>query len=308
MKRFIAVLVTAIGLIAGVSNSRAEQLIPQGTTFHCDSTKPLYFKRQGDKRNAIVFDYTHYGFKREWNRNYNRFKRDRIRGVNVIRPCWGFFSKRHATTASVYERPHYFVKPRFAEPVIEEYFSEERKKPAVTVEYLPEIDEDTVVENLDRHGIPFPKKVDYPNGAKRGDIIVESENFRLYYILNPHTAIEYHIAVGKDGFAWSKSEVVSKMAINPDWRPTPRMRLENESLPALIKGGTPENPMGARAIYLGETEYRIHGTNHRESIGMATSSGCFRMFNEDVVDLYDKVKKGARVYVYASEPTQTSIY
>ena len=133
-----------------------------------------------------------------------------------------------------------------------------------------------------------------------GSILVKTGTRRLYFILAEDQAIEYHVGVGREGFTWSGANTVSRKAEWPDWRP-PREMIEREAkrgrdLPDIMKGG-PRNPLGARAIYLGDTEFRIHGTTQPWSIGKAVSSGCIRMMNEEVIDLYDRVAIGARVVV-----------
>jgi lipoprotein-anchoring transpeptidase ErfK/SrfK len=129
-----------------------------------------------------------------------------------------------------------------------------------------------------------------------GTIIVATDERRLYYVLGDGTAIRYGIGVGRAGFEWSGESVVSRKAEWPGWTPPAEMRRRQPELPAHMPGG-PGNPMGARALYLGASLYRIHGTNNGRSIGRAWSSGCIRMMNEDVIDLYERVRVGARVIV-----------
>lgn len=136
---------------------------------------------------------------------------------------------------------------------------------------------------------------------KPGTIIVRTPERALYYVLSNGKAMRYSVGVGREGFQWSgNSRIVSK-AEWPSWRP-PQVMIEREAakgndLPEFMEGG-PNNPLGARAMYIGGTIFRIHGTNNAASIGGAVSSGCIRMMNADVIDLYDRVKVGARVYVY----------
>jgi lipoprotein-anchoring transpeptidase ErfK/SrfK len=129
-----------------------------------------------------------------------------------------------------------------------------------------------------------------------GTIIVNTAERRLYYVLNETSAVKYGIGVGRDGFRWGGMHKVSAKREWPDWVPPEQMLKREPNLPRYMKGG-PENPLGARAIYLGSTLYRIHGSNEPETIGEAVSSGCFRMSNEDVIDLYDRVKVGTTVHV-----------
>lgn len=134
-----------------------------------------------------------------------------------------------------------------------------------------------------------------------GSIIVKTPERALYLVMGDGKARRYKVGVGREGFQWSgNSKIVSKQEW-PTWRP-PATMIKREAakghyLPEMMEGG-PENPLGARALYIGGTLYRIHGTNNAGSIGGAVSSGCIRMMNTDVVDLYDRVKVGARVYVY----------
>ena len=134
-----------------------------------------------------------------------------------------------------------------------------------------------------------------------GSIIVRTPERALYYVLGDGMARRYKVGVGREGFQWSgNSRIVSKQEW-PTWRP-PQQMIEREAakghmLPDVMEGG-PENPLGARAMYIGGTMFRIHGTNNAASIGGAVSSGCIRMMNTDVIELYTLVKVGARVYVY----------
>jgi lipoprotein-anchoring transpeptidase ErfK/SrfK len=132
---------------------------------------------------------------------------------------------------------------------------------------------------------------------KPGSIIINTAERRLYYVLDEDRALRYGIGVGRDGFRWSGIHTVSQKREWPDWVPPEQMLKRQPDLPRHMKGG-PDNPLGARAIYLGSTLYRIHGSNEPETIGQAVSSGCFRMTNEDVIDLYERVKIGAAVHVY----------
>ncbi|MBX2806225.1 MAG: L,D-transpeptidase [Hyphomicrobiales bacterium] len=129
-----------------------------------------------------------------------------------------------------------------------------------------------------------------------GTIIVMTSERKLYYILSKGMALRYDVAVGKAGMQWSGDTFVQKKRENPGWTPTARMRRENPRLPKYVPAG-PRNPLGVRAIYLGWSEYRIHGTNAPSSIGRAASSGCIRMRNSDVIDLFERVHIGAPVHV-----------
>jgi lipoprotein-anchoring transpeptidase ErfK/SrfK len=127
-------------------------------------------------------------------------------------------------------------------------------------------------------------------------IIISTSQRRLYYITNNGQAISYGIGVGRAGFAWSGVTRVSAKREWPSWTPPAQMRRRQPGLPSHMRGGI-DNPLGARALYLGSTLYRIHGSNEPHTIGQAVSSGCFRMTNEDVIDLYNRVRVGTKVIV-----------
>jgi lipoprotein-anchoring transpeptidase ErfK/SrfK len=138
--------------------------------------------------------------------------------------------------------------------------------------------------------------VNWDGGPELGTIVVNTSERKLYYVLGKGMALRYDVAVGKQGMQWSGTTFVQSKRRNPGWSPTPRMRRENPRLPAYVKPG-PKNPLGVRALYLGWSAYRIHGTNAPSSIGRATSSGCIRMRNSDVKDLFERVHIGAPVHV-----------
>jgi lipoprotein-anchoring transpeptidase ErfK/SrfK len=144
------------------------------------------------------------------------------------------------------------------------------------------------------------RSIVFASALKPGSILIRTGARRLYFILPGGRAIEYHVGVGRDGFTWSGTDSVSRKAEWPGWRPTADMIAREQragrQLPAYMPGG-PDNPLGARAIYIGGTAYRIHGTNQPWSIGQAVSSGCIRMINEEVIDLYARVRVGAAVVV-----------
>ena len=142
--------------------------------------------------------------------------------------------------------------------------------------------------------------IDFETALAPGSILVKTGARKLYFILPEGRAIQYHVGVGREGFTWSGTGTVSRKAEWPDWRPPPEMiareRKKGRDLPTLVPGGA-NNPLGARAIYIGDTLYRIHGTSEPWSIGQAVSSGCIRMANEEVIDLHDRVAIGAAVVV-----------
>jgi lipoprotein-anchoring transpeptidase ErfK/SrfK len=129
-----------------------------------------------------------------------------------------------------------------------------------------------------------------------GSIVIVTKQRKLFYVTGPGTAIEYNIGIGRAGFTWSGTHKVTAKKEWPVWTPPAEMHARQKGLPKRMEGGE-NNPLGARAIYLGSTLYRIHGSNDPDSIGQADSSGCFRMHNSDVIDLYEKVAVGATVYV-----------
>lgn len=134
-------------------------------------------------------------------------------------------------------------------------------------------------------------------GGTPGEVIVSFGDRRLYYVTRPGEALSYPIAIPREQSRWAGVTSVSQKRENPGWTPTPTMRAENPRLPMWVPGGHPLNPLGVRALYLGSSAYRIHGTDAPWTIGSAASKGCVRMFNQDVLDLYPRVKVGARVTV-----------
>lgn len=144
------------------------------------------------------------------------------------------------------------------------------------------------------------RNVSFREDYKPGTIVIKTSKRKLYYVLKDGKAIEYGIGVGRQGFEWSGKAHVGRKATWPTWTPPPEMRKRHPDLPPHMKGG-PENPLGARALYLfkggRDTLFRIHGTPHPTSIGMAISSGCIRMLNKEVIELYKKVRLGTKVVV-----------
>ena len=138
--------------------------------------------------------------------------------------------------------------------------------------------------------------VDYPGAHIPGTIVVSTSQRRLYYVLGGGKAIRYGIAVGMEGYAWSGISTVAAKREWPDWTPTPDILRRLPNLPRHMVGG-PDNPLGARALYLGDTLYRIHGTNEPWKLGGNVSSGCIRLSNDDIIDLYNRTKIGATVIV-----------
>ena len=129
-----------------------------------------------------------------------------------------------------------------------------------------------------------------------GTVIIDTGNTALYFVLGEGRAIRYGVGVGRDGFTWSGTQTISRKAEWPDWHPPAEMIARQPYLPRFMAGG-PGNPLGARAMYLGSSDYRIHGTNDPSTIGKFVSSGCIRLTNEDVSDLFSRVNVGAKVVV-----------
>ena len=138
--------------------------------------------------------------------------------------------------------------------------------------------------------------VNYESREPAGTIVIDTANTYLYLVLGGGKALRYGIGVGREGFSWAGAERVSRMAEWPDWHPPAEMIERQPYLPRFMAGG-PGNPLGARALYLGKTLYRIHGTNQPSTIGTFVSSGCIRLVNSDIEDLYTRVQVGARVVV-----------
>jgi lipoprotein-anchoring transpeptidase ErfK/SrfK len=149
-----------------------------------------------------------------------------------------------------------------------------------------------------------PPRVSFPNKYGAGAIVIDTAGRHLYYVLSSTTAYRYPIAVGKQGFAWSGVEKISRKVAWPDWYPPAEMRARKPGLPVHMAGGV-RNPLGAMALYLGSTLYRIHGTNDVSSIGTATSSGCIRMTNGNVTHLASLAGVGTTVHVLKRLPAGT---
>jgi lipoprotein-anchoring transpeptidase ErfK/SrfK len=138
--------------------------------------------------------------------------------------------------------------------------------------------------------------VDYRTKEPAGTLVIDTPNTYLYLVLGNGKAMRYGIGVGREGFTWAGEERISKMAEWPDWHPPADMIERQPYLPRFMAGG-PSNPLGARALYLGKSLYRIHGTNQPSTIGQTVSSGCIRLVNDDIEDLYSRVQVGTRVVV-----------
>ncbi|MDB5629933.1 MAG: ErfK/YbiS/YcfS/YnhG [Tardiphaga sp.] len=163
--------------------------------------------------------------------------------------------------------------------------------------YAPADDATTEIEQPSR----FKRQiVSYASREAAGTIVIDTANTYLYYLLGSGHAVRYGIGVGRDGFTWSGIQTVSRKAEWPSWTPPADMLRRQPYLPRFMAGG-PGNPLGARAVYLGGTIYRIHGTNDPSTIGQNVSSGCIRLTNTDVADLYSRVNVGTKVVVLPGE-------
>jgi lipoprotein-anchoring transpeptidase ErfK/SrfK len=170
---------------------------------------------------------------------------------------------------------------------------------ALPPEEQPEVGPAQLAPNLRRQEVAFATK------EPAGTLIVDTPHTYLYYVLGNGRAIRYGVRVGRDGFTWTGVQKISRKAEWPDWHPPTEMIERQPYLPRFMAGG-PGNPLGARAMYLGSTVYRIHGTNQPSTIGKFVSSGCIGMLNEDVSDLFDRVKVGTRVVVLPGGPPPDS--
>ena len=165
----------------------------------------------------------------------------------------------------------------------------------------PQIDTTTPAATSEAEDVQLPPRlrkqvVDYPTREAPGTVIVDTPHTYLYYVLGGGKALRYGIGVGREGFTWSGVKAITRKAEWPDWYPPAEMIKRQPYLPRMTAGG-PGNPLGARALYIGGTEYRIHGTNDPSTIGKDVSSGCIRLTNEDIIDLFNRVQVGAKVIV-----------
>ena len=178
-------------------------------------------------------------------------------------------------------------------------------QPDQALSYAPAEPHAAITSDDDRSVYELPARlrrqiVNYRSREAPGTIIIDTPNTYLYYIIGNGRALRYGIGVGRDGFTWSGVQLVTRKAEWPDWTPPPEMIARQPYLPRHMAGG-PGNPLGARAMYLGGTVYRIHGTNAPATIGTHVSSGCIRLTNEDVSDLYSRVDVGSKVIVLPME-------
>ena len=189
--------------------------------------------------------------------------------------------------------PGYATAPRSATGSVQSPVGPDGKPmilSALPPDEQPEVGPAQLAPNLRRQEVAFPTK------EPPGTLIVDTSHTYLYYVLGKGRAVRYGVRVGRDGFTWTGVQKISRKAEWPDWHPPSEMIERQPYLPRFMAGG-PGNPLGARAMYLGSTIYRIHGTNQPSTIGKFVSSGCIGMLNEDVSDLFDRVKVGTRVVV-----------
>lgn len=166
--------------------------------------------------------------------------------------------------------------------------------PSLPSQMAPQADDEaaeTVLPDRLRRAV-----IDYRTSEAPGTIVIDTGNTTLYYVLGGGRAIRYGVGVGREGFTWSGTQTVTRKAEWPDWHPPAEMIARQPYLPRFMAGG-PGNPLGARAMYLGSSVYRIHGTNDPSTIGKFVSSGCIRLTNEDVTDLFSRVTVGTKVVV-----------
>jgi len=188
----------------------------------------------------------------------------------------------------------YQAAPRYNPPrgLLEQLFA--RREPAQAPAYVPASLADPAHPAIDPQ---YERQVvDYNGNEKAGTIVIDTPHFFLYLVMADGKALRYGIGVGRPGFTWAGVKEISAMREWPDWIPPDEMLARRPDLPRFMPGG-PDNPLGARALYLGSTLYRIHGSNEPWTIGMQVSSGCIRLRNEDVIDLYGRVKVGSKVIV-----------
>jgi len=173
-------------------------------------------------------------------------------------------------------------------------------------QYGPQADQPGNVVSDDELASSLRRQVvGYPTSEPAGTIVIDTPHAFLYLVMGGGKAMRYGIGVGREGFTWSGTETIVRKAEWPDWYPPSEMVARQPYLPRFVAGG-PGNPLGARAMYLGHTDYRIHGTNDPSSIGKHMSSGCIRLLNADVIDLYNRVGIGTKVVVLPGNDRQAS--
>jgi len=189
-------------------------------------------------------------------------------------------------------------------PATQQQAAPQQDVPSASVMSLPPEDQPEQGQPKELPANLKKQLVDYTTKEPAGTIIIDTPNTYLYLVLGSGKALRYGIGVGREGFTWSGTERISMMKEWPDWFPPSEMIGRQPYLPRMMAGG-PGNPLGARALYLGKTVYRIHGTNQPSTIGQFVSSGCIRLLNDDIEDLYSRVQVGTRVIVLPGKAPET---
>jgi lipoprotein-anchoring transpeptidase ErfK/SrfK len=211
-----------------------------------------------------------------------------------------------ALAMPAHSQPLAMAEPDEPAPIYRQIFPE-RYAPS---SYAPRSSRDQVVEpEAVTSEMPARLRrqiVDYPTREAPGTIVIDTTDTYLYYVLGGGRAVRYGIGVGREGFTWSGVRTIARKQEWPDWHPPAEMIERQPYLPRFMAGG-PGNPLGARAMYLGGTLYRIHGTSEPSTIGKHVSSGCIRMLNEDAIDLFDRTPVGTKVVVLPDDPRRARI-
>jgi lipoprotein-anchoring transpeptidase ErfK/SrfK len=233
--------------------------------------------------------------------NRNAFARSRA--VVLASLAIGAFAFAGQAKAAPQDQLFPFILPLPVQPSqANQSYQYEPQQPVVQA-YAPTGDAGTAYELPQRLR---RQVVSYASHEAPGTVIIDTLNTYLYYVLGGGRAVRYGIGVGRDGFTWSGTQSITKKAEWPDWTPPPEMIRRQPYLPRQMAGG-PGNPLGARAMYLGDTEYRIHGTTQPSTIGTHVSSGCIRLTNDDVTDLYSRVNVGTKVIVLPMEQRRADL-
>jgi len=212
------------------------------------------------------------------------------------RALWAAFAVICATPAAA-QPLALFETPRYPNTIFQDVMPAERER--TNERGLPRYETSVPADNEVDATLPAHLRrqiVSYAGREAPGTIVIDTPNTYLYYVLGNGRALRYGIGVGRDGFTWAGTQTVSRKQEWPDWHPPAEMIARQPYLPRFMSGG-PGNPLGARAMYLGSSLYRIHGTNDPTTIGHRVSSGCIRLTNEDVQDLYNRVTLGTKVVV-----------
>jgi lipoprotein-anchoring transpeptidase ErfK/SrfK len=220
-----------------------------------------------------------------------KFEKTRIAKLNIALGCFAAIAAVLPLASSALAEPLALAAPSGGFSI----FDRVLREPASPQQSVGSVQDGTALPAHLRRQV-----VDFRTNEAAGTVIIDTPNTYLYYVLGGGKAIRYGIGVGREGFTWSGVQTVARKAEWPDWIPPAEMLARQPYLPRFMAGG-PGNPLGARAMYLGGTIYRIHGTNQPSTIGGQVSSGCIRMVNDDVIDLYNRVNVGAKVVVLPAE-------